>query len=334
MKTKISPAVVGAFVLGAFALGIIALLTFGSLNLFSKPQRFVVYFAESIHGLDLGSPVKLRGMRVGRVADLSIRYDSVTHKSLAAVVCELTQGKITDAAGKTINVADPAALQELVDRGLRAQLGVSGLATGLLYVELDIDEAHLPVESAAPPNAPYVVVPAVPSALTEFQASATSLLYKMGEVDYQGLSTELKKLLAETRLRLEGVDLKGLAEQWKKTGESVDAIARSPELPRALANLNRTLDALQGSLGGLNAQVDANGKQMQAALAQARDSLAAVNSAALSARKFIESQQKLGSDADHALNDLSDAAQSVSRLADFLERNPNALVSGRKPPQP
>jgi paraquat-inducible protein B len=62
MKTKISPAFVGAFVIGAFALCIIALLSFGGIGFFSKPQRFVVYIDESIHGLDAGSPVKLRPM--------------------------------------------------------------------------------------------------------------------------------------------------------------------------------------------------------------------------------------------------------------------------------
>ena len=69
MKTKISPAVVGVFVLGAMLLIVVALLSFGGVNFFSKPQRFLVYFDESIHGLDLGSSVKLRGVRVGRVAE-------------------------------------------------------------------------------------------------------------------------------------------------------------------------------------------------------------------------------------------------------------------------
>ena len=72
MKTKLSPAIVGLFVLGAFALGILALLSFGGVNIFTQPQRFVVTFNETVHGLDLGSPVKLRGVRVGRVADLKI----------------------------------------------------------------------------------------------------------------------------------------------------------------------------------------------------------------------------------------------------------------------
>ena len=41
MKTKISPAVVGAFVLGAFALGVISLLAFGSLSFLTRPERFM-----------------------------------------------------------------------------------------------------------------------------------------------------------------------------------------------------------------------------------------------------------------------------------------------------
>ena len=53
MKTKISPAIVGAFVIGAFALGTLALLSFGGFHFFDKPERFVVYFDESVHGLDL-----------------------------------------------------------------------------------------------------------------------------------------------------------------------------------------------------------------------------------------------------------------------------------------
>src|ERR1700731_1494258 len=106
MNTKISPAVVGAFVVGAFALGIVAMLAFGSLNLFSKPERFVVYFNESVHGLDVGSPVKLGGVRVGRILDLSIRYDRDTNQSLAVAVCELDHDRIADRSGAVIDVSD------------------------------------------------------------------------------------------------------------------------------------------------------------------------------------------------------------------------------------
>ena len=58
MKTKVSPTIVGAFVIGAMVLGVVALFSFGGINFFEKPQRFVVYFNESVHGLDQGSQVK------------------------------------------------------------------------------------------------------------------------------------------------------------------------------------------------------------------------------------------------------------------------------------
>src|ERR1043165_7315132 len=137
MKTKVSPAIVGAFVIGAFALLIISLLSFGGISFFDKPDRFVVYFDESIHGLSLGSDVKLRGVRVGRVTAMNIRYDDKSNHSAVAVVCELNKNVVTDTAGAVLNIGSRDELEILIQRGLRAQLGVGGLATGLLFVQLD-----------------------------------------------------------------------------------------------------------------------------------------------------------------------------------------------------
>jgi len=339
MKTKLSPAVVGVFVLGAFAIGIIALLAIGSLSLFSKPERFMVYFDEGISGLDEGSPVKLRGVRVGHVVGISIRYDKDTGKSLAAVVCELNRGAIKDEQGANLDVSDRGALQALVDRGLRAQLEIGGLATGLLFVELDFMDPVKYPDLANKTEVKYVVIPSAPSEISEFRASAstllanaTTVLARMQEIDFKGLSDDLKKLVVEARLRLEGVDFKGLAMQWKKTGESVDALARSPDTLHSIENLNRTLEALHASIGRLDTQVDSNGAELRATLAEAKVALESFNAAAQSARVFI-AQQNFGADATRALDRVGEAAESVQQLADFLERNPNALVSGRKGPK-
>ncbi|HEY1793489.1 MAG TPA: MlaD family protein [Opitutaceae bacterium] len=340
MKTKNSPAVVGAFVLGAFVIGLIALLSVGSLGALTHPQRFVVYFDEDVSGLDQGSPVKLRGVRVGHVVSLSIRYSPSTGKSETAVLCELNQGSIKDDRGENLDLSKEVALQGLVDKGLRAQLEIAGLATGLLFVELDfMDRAKHPPRPVEGPQ-PYVVIPSIPSESSELRASfaslsagVTSLLAKMEQVDYQGLSVELKRLVVESRTRLEGVDLKGLVAQWEKTGASVDALARSPQALKTFENLNATLDALRTSMGRVDGQVDANGKALQATLEQARATLLSLDAAARTAHSFINAQQNIGPDATRALQRVADAAESVQQLADFLERNPNALVAGRKGPQ-
>lgn len=332
MKTKISPAIVGMFVIGAFALGIIALLSFGGVSLFSKPQRFVVLFDESIHGLDLGSPVKLRGVRVGRVVDNYIRYDETKNHSEVVVICEFSRDKMTDSKGTVINVADRAELQTLVERGLRAQLGVLGLATGLLFVELDfLDPKQYPAGSHSV-DPKLVNVPAVPSAISEFQASVSEILASVKKVDFAGLGKELAALMAEARQKMEGVDLKGMTDQWKKTGAQVEALASTPEIKQTFLTLNAAANDLRGVLAKLDAQVVPAGKEFTETLAQAKLAFGSLNDAATTARKFIATHNGLGDEVVGTLQQLSEAADAVKRLADFLERNPNALLTGKKAP--
>jgi paraquat-inducible protein B len=333
VKTKVSPAIVGAFALGAFALGIIALLAFGGVSFFSKPQRFAVYFDESIHGLDLGSPVKLRGVRVGRVADLTVRYDERKNHSVVVVTCEFSRNTLTDSKGELINVSERGELQALIDHGLRAQLGVLGLATGLLFVELNfLNPAEYPADSRTT-ELKYAVVPSVPSAISEFQASASEILAKIRKIDFEGLSGELKKLLADSRRQVEGLDLKGVSAQWQRTGAAIEHLAASPEIKQAFANLNATLVDLRATLAKLDSQVGATGADVHATLAKAQETLQNFNATATTLRSFINAQQGLGEGAGEAFGKLAEAADAVQRLADFLERNPNALLTGKKAPQ-
>ncbi|MDB6126128.1 MAG: Mammalian cell entry related domain protein [Verrucomicrobia bacterium] len=330
MKTKFSPAVIGAFVLGGFALVIIGLLSFGGVSFFSKPQRFVVYFDESIHGLDLGSPVKLRGVRVGRVVDLNIRYDKIKNHSVVVVVCEFSKNMVTDMNGVLLNVSERGQLQGLVDRGLRAQLGVLGLATGLLFVELDfLDPKEFPADLKLTDDK-YTVVPALKSAISEFQASVSEILSDIKKVDFAGISVELKALIATTRKQLDGVDIRGVVAQWKQTGVAVEAAATAPEIKQTFANLNAAVTDLRTVLAKLDTQVMPAGKELQDTLAQAKVTLETFNAAANDARRFIAAQGGLGDEVTRTLTQLTEAADSVQRLAEFIERNPNALITGKK----
>lgn len=334
MKTKISPTLVGMFVIGAVTLVLIALLSFGGINFFSKPQRFVVYFDESVHGLDLGSPVKLRGVRVGRVVDLNVQYDAKNKNSIVEVLCEFSRNTVKDEIGVPIDVSSRKQLQKLIDNGLRAQLGVSGLATGLLFVELDFVEPTTPsptVNAMADPK--FVVVPSVPSAISEFQASLTEILANLKRVDFAGLSREMSGLLADTRKQIASLELAKLSSEWTKAGAAVNELVTSGDVKRTFAHLNETIDQVSKMLASLDAQVQPAGVKLNETLLQAQDVLKSFNEAAESARRFISAQNGLGEETVRTMNQLADAAASVQRLAEFLERNPNALITGKKAPQ-
>lgn len=333
MKTKVSPAIVGAFVIGAFALGIVALLSFGGVNFFQKPQRFIVYFSESTHGLDLGSPVKLRGVRVGRVVAVSIRYEAERNQSVVAVVCEFSKDVVTDATGAEIDVADPAELETLVKRGLRARLEMQSFATGLLYVGLDfVDPKEHPPEVRLG-ESKYPVVPYLPSTISEFQAGLTELLANLKRVDLAVVAKDLSSLAASARKQIDGVDLKGVVEQWKKTGAQVEAMAANPEIRKTFDNLNAALADVRATVAKLDAQIAPTSQEFATTMAEAKKTLADFSTAAGAAQGFIASQSGLGGELAGTLAQLNEAAEAIKRLAEYLERNPNALITGRKRPQ-
>ncbi|MGH7995170.1 MAG: MlaD family protein [Opitutaceae bacterium] len=331
MKTKVSPSLIGAFVLGAIALAAVALVAFGSMDFLHKRERFLVYFDESIQGLTVGSPVKLSGVPVGRVINFHVRYDPATNHSAVAVLCEFDRNIIYNAAGHVIDVTNRREVQSLVAHGLRAQLGVLGLATGLLYIELNfVKNPRLYPPKFASHHPQYVVIPEMPSTISELYANATAVLNKLNEIDYAGLASDMRSLMQEARGRLEGVDFKGLVAQWTATGASVNRLVSSPEILETFRTFDATLTDVRRAVNQLNGQVGRNGADLHETLQQAQAALRRFNDAALTLQRFIAAQQGLGDGAVQAINRISEAADSVRQLADFLQRNPNALIVGRK----
>jgi len=331
MKTKVSPTLVGLFVLGACGLGLIALLSFGGVTFFSKPQRFVVYFDESINGLDLGSPVKLRGVHVGRVVDLVVRYDEEQKRSVVQVTCELSRNKITDSKGEMIDVSNRADLDGLIGQGLHAQLGILGLATGLLYVELSFQDSDLEVPPPADQESAYTAVPSSPSAISEFQSNFTEILRRIREIDFAGLARESQRLLAEANRQLARSDLPGLAQQWQRTGASIDSLARSPEVESMISRLNEASLRVSETLAVVERQVGTTGGEVRDTLQNVQRTLDTFNATAADVQRFVQAQSGLGDDVASALRQLTDALASVQQLAEYLQRNPNALIYGRRP---
>ncbi|MFT3783048.1 MAG: MlaD family protein [Nibricoccus sp.] len=334
MKTKISPTIVGMFVLGALALALIALLSFGGVNIFSKPQRFAVYFDESVHGLDLGSPVKLRGVRVGRVVGLNVQYDTRNKRSVVEVICEFGHSNLKDEAGEIIDFSSRKELEKLIANGLRAQPDVAGLATGMLFVQLDFAEGppvSPPVQAIA--NANYLVVPSMPSSISEFQQSLGEIMANLKRVDFAGLSREMTGVLADTRKEIKGIELAKLTSEWTKAGTAVNELVRSGEFQKVFVRLNETIEQVSKVLANVDAQVQPAGVKLNEALAEAKSVMRSFSDAAETARRFISAQNGLGEETIRTMQQLNEAAAAIQRLAEFLERNPNALLTGKKAPR-
>ena len=143
MAKRVSPAVIGAFVVSSFVVMVAAIVVVGSGRLFSKPLTFVCMFQGDLNGLKVGAPVKFRGVQIGSVSAIKLYLSpeegrlrpGVTQLWLPVIV-ELDPALITSRGGT--GAALEGQVSKRHQRGMRAQLNVESLLTGLLYIDLDI----------------------------------------------------------------------------------------------------------------------------------------------------------------------------------------------------
>src|SRR5262245_37728715 len=121
MAKKANPKLIGGFVIGAMALVLIGAIAFGGGKFFTPKARAVLYFSgASLSGLDVGSPVTFRGVKIGSVTGLVIHFDVDNHTLQIPVYIEIETNKIEIVSGQR----SEKNIQVLVERGLRAQLVV------------------------------------------------------------------------------------------------------------------------------------------------------------------------------------------------------------------
>ena len=131
MSEKSQYATTGAFVVGALLIFVaVVLYLLGSG--FGQRESFVMVFDAAAKGLSAGAPVALRGVQIGQVTDVDVVLDTKTADVLVVVKAEIDETSI-------YYEGDPDAVdtEDLIKRGLRAQLNMQSLVTGLLYIEMD-----------------------------------------------------------------------------------------------------------------------------------------------------------------------------------------------------
>ena len=235
MKAKPNPTLLGSFIMGALAVMSAALLIFGGHSPLGSRRRLVVYFNESVAGLERGSAVKVRGVHGGRVVSLAPFIDQDTGAAVVAVVCDVGKGALTDAGGAALDLGDRATVIRLVEQGLRARLEPTGLS-GEYSVALDFyDPKQFP--ASAPPSwaerlEPYPSVPAVRSLGGQIIDDLGAVMRGLRRADLEGLSKQLGDGTLSKTLRQIGEaagSVKNLADYLERNPNAVLSGKKAPE---------------------------------------------------------------------------------------------------------
>ncbi len=304
---KANPALVGAFVLGAIALAVGVLIAFGGGRFFAETERYVLFFDGSVNGLTQGSPVKLRGVVIGEVVEVSaIVRDEVRLDVLNEVIVQIDRSRFKR-FGPVIPMEDRSRV--LTEAGLRGRLELQSIVTGQLYVGLDF---HPGTEGKLlGVNDEYPELPTIPSLTQELSNTARALVARVQQLPIEEIVGNLNEAVAAIR-----------------------DLARSPDLANAIVHLDEALVSARGALDDARGTVvdvrklvnDVDGQALSnsavGALDQARTTLASVDTA-------VQPQSDVRYELSVALEELTEAARAIRLLADYMERNPNALVFGR-----
>jgi paraquat-inducible protein B len=335
MAKKSNPKMIGAFVVGAVALAIGGIVAFGGGKFLTEKGKAVLYFSSSsLSGLDVGSPVTFRGVKIGSVTDVIIQYDVDKQILQIPVYAEIEIDRIHVIRGER-SVRNMTAL---IERGLRAQLEVQSLVTGQASIDLDFHPGT-PVRLVGGDKS-VTELPTIPSDIDQLKSTVTAVLQKIAALPLDQITSELLKTVQTTTELVSNVnaqigprfnDLKGISDEAKLVLHEARTRLELRE-GEPLQNLNKTLTDAQRlvnnadkGLAPIYVGADRLVKSTIVTLEQAQRTLQ-------TAQATISPDSNLYFQINRTLVEIQSTASSIRILADYLQRNPNALLTGKRLP--
>jgi len=302
----------GLFVLTGIAIGVFAILLLGARALSEKTVVFVSFFDESVQGLELGSPVKFRGVTVGKVSKIDIA-ENLRHVQVTSELSVQQVGKL-----RLATKADGSKLHP----DMRVQLAQTGI-TGVKFLLIDFfDSATNPVVPL-PFKPPNNYIPTASSTMKNLEDSVTRTANRFPEI-----ADDAAKAVAQVRMVAEQIQAGRLPERGAETLTHAN---------QALAELGTQLKNLNAAQ--LSSEADKNLKEFNGVLVRTNALLSRLDSEQGLFRNAERSSEAIGEVARNArslgpeleltLREIRGAARSIKRLADELERDPDMLLKGR-----
>lgn len=302
----------GLFVVAGIAIAIFALLLLGASAMNQKTVEFVSFFDESVQGLELGSPVKFRGVTVGRVSNIDIA-ENLRHVQVTSELSVEQVGKLRLAVKGDVRKIHP---------DMRVQLAQTGI-TGVKFLLIDFfDSASNPV-IPLPFKPPSNYIPTASSTMKNLEDSVTRTANRFPEI-----ADDAAKAVAQVRLVAEQIQAGRLPERGVETLTHANV---------ALTELNAQLKAVNA--GQLSSEAEKNLKEFNGVLVRTSALLARLDSeqglfrnaerSADAIGDVARNARSLGPELELTLREVRGAARSIKRLADALEQDPDMLLKGR-----
>lgn len=332
MSKKANPALIGLFTLAALVIAAFGLVVLGAGKYFQNTHNLLLYFEKSVNGLQVGSDVRFGGVRIGRVAAISVIVDTAENRKIIPVVIEVAEkdlGVVTRAGGGVLDFSSAKAVRRAVTEGLRAGMKQQSLVTGQLYIEFDIVKDVPGFIYKMPEEQPYPVVPTIPTEIDELIAGISDGLKKINDLDLEGLMDEIRRVLTSANDRLGEIDLKEINENLVGITGDIRTITGDEKLKTAIDNLDATLAELRELTAKANQGIDPALADFSKMAENLNASLARIEALATEIQSTGGPRSPMMLNLQNVLQETERASRSLQELTSDLKRNPNSLLRGR-----
>ena len=331
----------GVFVFAALALIVGVLFLLGGRSLFQPTYSFETYFNDSVAGLEVGSPVRFRGVPLGQVSEIlpsstEYEWDVPVEKRRDYIVVRATISQNREWIERIRRQAG-----DMIKAGLRAQTQLAGI-TGQQYLGLDIlnPQQYPPLPFEWKPK--YIYVPSAPSLTSQIIANVQHFLANLDKLDLQALERNVNALLENLNNKISEVPVAELSAEAsavltdaRTTINHLDGILTRPDIPVFLRNVAQASGRLDELLGdpGLKQTID-NVAEVSVRLRR----FAASGELDRTLRRIDELASRLDGtvrdnryDVRVIVQDLRVTADNIRTLSDNLKRNPAGVLLGGPP---
>ncbi len=334
MSKQANRTVIGMFVVGAIALVIAAVLILGSGKLFKETFRAVCFFEGSVGGLNVGAPVVFKGVKIGSVTDVVLRFDSMKQTFSIPVYIEMEPDKFTVIGPRPKKLGQN--LKALIDHGLRAQLEMQSIVTGQMQVGLDF----LPNKPAKFIGADFKTpeIPTVPTPMQELAQKIQKIpldeifqkvLSALDGIEKVANSPELKQTVHS--INEAAKEVKPVSAHLQETLKDVRKLVQNVEAqvgPLA-SNLNETVREARGTVRNIDSQIGPLKESIQKTIKSAEATLVVAQKAIENIEGGVGENSTLIFQLNKTLEEVSALTRSVRVLADYLERHPESVIWGK-----
>jgi phospholipid/cholesterol/gamma-HCH transport system substrate-binding protein/paraquat-inducible protein B len=337
---------IGIFVISAVVIGIIGVVVLGVGTIFQKKSIVETYIDESVQGLDVGSPVKFRGVPVGRVEQISLTSaEYATRREYVLVRVSISSNILP------FPVNDPRSpqLKQALDRGFRIRIAPQGL-TGVAYLEADYlePERNPPLEIDWQPEYPYI--PSTRSRITQLSEAVERILRNFSDIDIAQLSQTIdKSIVAITKLAENanldkiGAQANALLSELRATNRQINTLVSNPELKTAVADvsasagrarqiieraekpINQMLTDLPQATESLNRLV----KRLDSAASDLPQTSTELRQTIQRMNRLLANQQR---DIEKTMDNLRAVSENMKEITDNSKKYPSQVLFGAPPP--